>query len=103
MTATPPLDTRQQSKRWNGSATQREDWCSSIVIGVRIWASSNPLAQMRTPMTIEEHQSSRWVAEPFHLFDCCLVSNGGVAVIVTSAERAAALRQPPVYVLGWGQ
>ena len=58
---------------------------------------------MRTPMTIEDHQSSRWVAEPFRLFDCCLVSNGGIAVIVTTAERAATLRQPPVHVLGWGQ
>ena len=41
-------------------------------------------------------------SEPFHLFDCCLVSNGGLAVIVTSAERARALRKPPVYVLGHG-
>ncbi len=74
-----------------------------IAVAQREWAMANPLAQMRTPMTIEDHQSSRWVADPFHLFDCCLVSNGGVAVIVTSADRAAALRQPPVHVLGWGQ
>jgi acetyl-CoA acetyltransferase len=74
-----------------------------IAVAQREWAMANPLAQMRTPMTIEDHQSSRWVAEPFRLFDCCLVSNGGVAVIVTTAERAAALRQPPVHVLGWGQ
>jgi acetyl-CoA acetyltransferase len=74
-----------------------------IAVAQREWAMANPLAQMRTPMTIEDHQSSRWVAEPFHLFDCCLVSNGGVAVIVTTAERAASLRQPPVHVLGWGQ
>jgi acetyl-CoA acetyltransferase len=74
-----------------------------IAVAQREWAMANPLAQMRTPMTIADHQSSRWVADPFHLFDCCLVSNGGVAVIVTSAERAAALRQPPVHVVGWGQ
>ncbi|HEX4017195.1 MAG TPA: thiolase family protein [Frankiaceae bacterium] len=74
-----------------------------IAVAQREWAMANPQAQMRTPMTIEDHQSSRWVAEPFHLFDCCLVSNGGVAVIVTSAERAASLQQPPVHVLGWGQ
>ncbi len=74
-----------------------------IAVAQREWARANPLAQMRTPMTIADHQSSRWVAEPFHLLDCCLVSNGGVAVIVTSAERAASLRQPPVHVLGWGQ
>ncbi|MCW2548760.1 MAG: hypothetical protein JWN96_3220, partial [Mycobacterium sp.] len=62
-----------------------------------------PLAQMRSPMTVADHQSSRWVADPFRLFDCCLVSNGGAAVIVTTAERAASLRQPPVHILGWGQ
>ena len=45
----------------------------------------------------------RWVVEPLHLFDCCLVSNGGVAVIVTSAEGARDLRQPPVYLRGFGQ
>jgi acetyl-CoA acetyltransferase len=74
-----------------------------IAVAQREWALANPLAQMRTPMTIEDHQCSRWVAEPFRLFDCCLVSNGGIAVIVTTAERAATLRQPPVHVLGWGQ
>ncbi len=74
-----------------------------IAVAQREWAMANPIAQMRTPMTIADHQSSRWVADPFHLFDCCLVSNGGVAVIVTSAERAQSLRQPPVHVLGWGQ
>jgi len=41
--------------------------------------------------------------EPFHLFDCCLVSNGGLAVIVTSAAQARDLRRPPVYLLGMGQ
>ena len=49
-------------------------------------------------MTLEDHQSSRLVVDPFHLFDCCLVSNGAVAVIVTTADRAAHLRQPPVYL-----
>jgi acetyl-CoA acetyltransferase len=43
------------------------------------------------------------VVEPFHLYDCCLVSNGGLAVIVTSAERAKNLKRPPVYILGMGQ
>ncbi len=74
-----------------------------IAVAQREWAMANPLAQMRSPLTIADHQSSRWVAEPFHLFDCCLVSNGGIAVIVTGADRAATLRQPPVHVLGWGQ
>ncbi len=74
-----------------------------IAVAQRDWAALNPRAQMREPMTLLDHQDSRWVAEPFHLLDCCLVSNGGVAVIVTTAERAAALAQPPVHVLGWAQ
>jgi acetyl-CoA acetyltransferase len=75
----------------------------AIAVAQRASAVGNPLAQMRTPITLEDHQASRWVAEPFHLLDCCLVSNGGVAVIVTSARRAASLAQPPVHVIGWGQ
>jgi acetyl-CoA acetyltransferase len=63
----------------------------------------NPRAQMRQPMTLEDYHASRWVVEPLHLFDCCLVSNGGVAVIVTSPEHARGLRQPPVYLRGFGQ
>ncbi len=65
---------------------------------VNKWARMNPHAQMTKPMTLEEHQSSRLIVDPFHLFDCCLVSNGAVAVIMTTAERAKHLRQPPVYV-----
>jgi acetyl-CoA acetyltransferase len=55
------------------------------------------------PLTLEDHQASRYIVEPLHLFDCCLVSNGAVAIIVTSAERARELQQPPVYILGTGQ
>jgi acetyl-CoA acetyltransferase len=50
-----------------------------------------------------DYLSARWIAEPFRLLDCCLVSNGGIAVIVTAADRAASLAQPPVHVLGWAQ
>jgi acetyl-CoA acetyltransferase len=75
----------------------------AVAVAQRVWASMNPQAQLRTPITIADHQASRFVVEPFHLLDCCLVSNGGVAVIVTTGDRAASLAQPPVPVLGWGQ
>ncbi len=75
----------------------------AIAVSQRKWAQMNPWAQMRTPLTLEDHQHSRYIAEPLHLFDCCLVSNGGVAVIITSVERAKSLKQPPVYVWGMGQ
>ncbi|QBD76999.1 thiolase family protein [Ktedonosporobacter rubrisoli] len=75
----------------------------AIAISQRKWAQMNPRAQMRKPLTLEDYLSSRYIVEPFHLYDCCLVSNGGVAVILTSAERARSLKQPPIYVLGMGQ
>ena len=75
----------------------------AIAVSTRDWAVMNARAQMRKPITIEDHQSSRFIVDPLHLLDCCLVSNGGVAVIVTSAERARDLRQKPAYILGMGQ
>jgi acetyl-CoA acetyltransferase len=75
----------------------------AIAVAQRRWAALNPLAQLREPISLDDYLRSRWIAEPFRLLDCCLISNGGIAVIVTSAARAAALRQPPVHVLGWGQ
>lgn len=75
----------------------------AIAVAQRRWAMRNERAQIRKPLTLEEHQSSRYIAEPLHLYDCCLVSNGAIALVVTSAEQARALRQPPVYVLGVGQ
>ena len=75
----------------------------AIAVAQRAWAALNPLAQQREPITLADHQASPWIAEPLHLLDCCLVSNGGVAVIVTTADRAASLAQPPVHLWGWAQ
>lgn len=81
-----------------------QDQFGHIAVAQRDWAQLNPIAQFYgTPLTLADYHASRYIAEPFHLFDCCLVSNGGVAVIVTSLERARALAQPPVRVLGWAQ
>ena len=75
----------------------------AIAVAQRGWAKDNPAAQFRTPLTLDEHQASQLIADPLHLLDCCQVSNGGAAVIVTSAQHARDLAQPPVDVLGWGQ
>jgi acetyl-CoA acetyltransferase len=75
----------------------------AVAVAARQWAAMNPQAQMREPITLADHQASRMIADPLRLLDCCLVSNGAIAVIVTGADRAAALRQPPVHVWGWGQ
>ncbi|HWP66589.1 MAG TPA: thiolase family protein [Candidatus Limnocylindria bacterium] len=81
-----------------------QDHLGRIAVAQRRWAHLNPAAQLRDkPLTLEDYHRSRWIVEPFHLFDCCLVSNGGLAVIVTSAERARGARKPPVYVWGMGQ
>lgn len=79
------------------------DQLGAIAVAERQWAGMNPLAEHREPITMDDHRASRWVAEPLHLLDCCLVSNGGVAVIVSRADEAAALRQPPAYIWGMGQ
>ena len=75
----------------------------AIAVAQRAWAVDNPHAQMREPLTLDAYRASRWIADPFRLLDCCLVSNGGVAVVVTTEERARSLAQPPVYVRGWAQ
>ncbi len=80
------------------------DHLGAVAVAQRRWANHNPAAQLHdTPLTLADYHRSRWIIEPFHLLDCCLVSNGGLAVIVTSAERAADLRQPPVYIWGTAQ
>ncbi|KRE56021.1 sterol carrier protein [Arthrobacter sp. Soil736] len=75
----------------------------AIAVAQRDWAAMNPLAQLRGTITIEDHQTSRMISDPFHLLDCCLVSNGGIALIITSRNRAEQLAQPPVAILGWAQ
>ena len=81
-----------------------QDQLGAVAVAQRRWANLNPDAQMHDrPLTLDEYRASRWIVEPFHVMDCCLVSNGGLAVIVTSAERARSLRKPPVYIWGMGQ
>ncbi|EEB80289.1 hypothetical protein GPB2148_3105 [marine gamma proteobacterium HTCC2148] len=76
---------------------------AGIAVACREHACLNPAAQMRDPITIEDVVSSRMIADPLHLLDCSLVSDGGSAVVLCSAERAAELRDDPVYLLGAGE
>ncbi len=76
---------------------------AEVAVACRHHASLNPEAIMRTPITIQDHQASRFIVRPLRLLDCCLISDGGVCVIVTSAERARDLAQPPVLISGMGQ
>jgi acetyl-CoA acetyltransferase len=76
---------------------------AEVAVATRKWATMNERAMMRDPITIEDVLHSRWVAEPLHLLDCCLVTDGGGAVVVTTAERARNTRKAPVWVLGHGE
>jgi len=73
---------------------------AEIAVTMRRHASMNPLAKFRDPITVEDVLSSRVVSSPLHLLDCCMISDGGGAVVVTSAERARDLKKKPVHLLG---
>jgi acetyl-CoA acetyltransferase/uncharacterized OB-fold protein len=92
------LAARRHMERFGTTSEQ----FGAIAVAQRRWAARNPQAQYREPITVADHQQSRWVAEPLHLLDCSLVSNGAIAVIVAPAAAARGPR-PPVHVWGWGQ
>ena len=75
-----------------------------VAVTMRAHAATNPAAWFyQRPITLADHQASRWISEPLRLFDCCQESDGGVAVVVTSAARARDLRRPPVLIAGAAQ
>jgi len=77
-----------------------DDALAPLAINNRKNGALNPDAVMQKPITYEEYMAARYIAEPLRLFDYCLINDGGVAVIVTTAERARDLRKPPVYIRG---
>ncbi len=80
-----------------------EEQLAMVAVVQREWAGRNPRAAMRDPITVDDVLSSRLIAWPFHLLECCLVSDGGGALILTSAERAKDFPTKPVYILGTGE
>ena len=78
---------------------------ASVAVAQRKWAADVPRAMFREPLSIEDVLASRMIAYPMHLLECCLVTDGGGALVVTSAERAKSMPgpKPPVYVLGTGE
>lgn len=76
----------------------------NIAVAAYKHAQRNPRAVMYgRPITIEDHQNSRWIVEPLHLYDCCLENDGACAVVLVSAERARSLKHPPVYIMAAAQ
>jgi acetyl-CoA acetyltransferase len=82
--------------------TTREQ-LAEVAVAARQWAKLNPNAFMRDDLTVEDVLASRMISSPLSLLDCCLVTDGGGALLVTSTERAKDLRMPPVYLLGAGE
>jgi len=76
---------------------------AEIAVATRKWAQLNPAATMRDPMSIDDVLKSPMISDPLHLLDACLVTDGGGAVVMTTAEHAKALGRKPVYVRGYGE
>lgn len=74
-----------------------------VAVSARRWAALNPVAFARDPLTVEDVLSSRMIADPLRKLDCCLVTDGGGAVVLTSRDRAAGLDAVPVRLLGHGE
>jgi acetyl-CoA acetyltransferase len=76
---------------------------AEVAVAARKWALMNPVAWEKEPLTIDQVLNSRMVSYPLTVRDCCLVTDGGGAMIIASAERARSLKKKPVYVLGVGE
>lgn len=74
-----------------------------VAVVQRQWAALNPRASFREPITVEDVLNSKMIAYPFHLLECCLVTDGGGALILTTVDRAVDFPRPPVHILGSGE
>jgi acetyl-CoA acetyltransferase len=75
---------------------------AEIAVQTREWAMRNPRARLQDPITVDDVLASPLEASPLHKLDCCLVTDGAGAIVLTSAERARDRPRPPAYVLGTG-
>jgi acetyl-CoA acetyltransferase len=80
-----------------GTTEEQLGW---VAVAQREWAQKNPLAIFKKPLTIEDYLASDYMVEPLRRADLTMISDGGAAIVLTSAERARDLRKAPVYVLG---
>jgi acetyl-CoA acetyltransferase len=80
-----------------------EEQLATVAVVQREWAARNPRASYRDPITVDDVLGSRMIAYPFRLLMCCLVTDGGGALILTTAERARDFPTRPVYILGTGE
>ena len=102
--ATPPQQFAMYARSWMHRYGVTAEDLGRVAIRQRASAVDNPRAMMRTPITMDDYLSARWIVEPFRLFDCCLETDAAVALVITSAERAADLQHRPALISGavWG-
>jgi hypothetical protein len=86
------------ARRMMVEAGVKREHFGAAAVAVRKHAEQNPMARMRKPLTMAEYLAARMIADPMCLFDCCLESDGSLACVITSAERARDLRQKPAYI-----
>ncbi|MFC6719285.1 acetyl-CoA acetyltransferase [Natrialbaceae archaeon GCM10025810] len=96
----PPGAYAMAAKRHMHEYGTTEEQLAEIAVSTREWASMNPKAEHRDPITVDDVLESRPIAEPFTLLDCCLVSDGGGAVVLVSEEKARELGVPRIEVAG---
>jgi acetyl-CoA acetyltransferase len=102
--ATPAATVAMAARRYQHTYGATSADFGQVAVADRRHAATNPAAWFHgRPITIEEHQASRWIVEPLRLLDCCQESDGAVAVVVTSLERARDLPHPAAMVLGAAQ
>jgi acetyl-CoA acetyltransferase len=100
----PAQTIAMRTRRFMDDHAITQDALAAIALASYHHAQFNPRAVMYgRPLTREDYDSSRWIVEPFHLFDCCQENDGAAAVIVTSPERARDLRQKPAYIMAAAQ
>jgi len=90
------------SRHMHEFGTTREQ-LAEVAVAAREWALLNPAAWEKKPLSVADVLAARPISDPFTVRDCCLITDGGGAIVMTTADRARSTGKPPVYVLGCGQ
>ncbi len=102
--ATPAATVAMAARRYMHEFGAASQDFGVVAVADRKHAATNPAAWFyQRPITLAEHQASRWICEPLRLLDCCQETDGAVAIVVTSLQRARDLAQPPVVILAAAQ
>jgi len=96
----PPQRFAMRVRRYMHEHGVRQEALRAIALASYHHAQANPRAVMRKPLDPEKYDASRWIVEPFHLYDCCMENDGAAAIVLVSEERAKDFRRKPAYVLG---